>query len=95
MKIERSLKYAKFEWDDENKTFTITQADGNKVCLNKVYAFSFMRFVTSMAQRNWFRKTEKTQIKQKDLDSLAESGQFVFDEALNVNKLLQNNEDES
>ena len=93
MKIERSLKYAKFEWDDENKTFTITQADGSKVCLNKVYAFSFMRFVTSMAQRNWFRKTEKTQIKQNHLDSLAESGQFVFDEALNVNQILENNED--
>jgi hypothetical protein len=27
----------------------------SKIKLNKVYAFSFMRFVVRMAQRNWFR----------------------------------------
>ena len=89
MKIERSLKYATFEWDDENKTFTITEEDGNRVILNKVYAFAFMRFVTSMAQRNWFRKSSKSVVKSKDVEGLADSAQFVFDEALDLNKLLK------
>ena len=89
MKIERSLKYATFEWDDENKTFTITEEDGNRVILNKVYAFAFMRFVTSMAQRNWFRKSSKPVVKSNDIEGLADSAQFVFDEALDLNKLLK------
>jgi|TARA_B110001454_G_scaffold218603_1_gene247102 hypothetical protein len=80
MQITRELKYATFEWDDEAKTFTIIEEDGNRVILNKVYAFAFMRFVTSVAQRNWFRKA-KPVIKEKKA-FLADSGQFVFDEAL-------------
>ena len=56
MKITKTLKYATFEWDDEYKTFTITEEDGNRVILNKVYSFAFMRFVIRMAQRNWYRK---------------------------------------
>ena len=55
MKITKQLKYAEFEWDEENKSFTITEEDGNRVILNKVYAFAFMRFVVRMAQRNWLR----------------------------------------
>ena len=55
MKITKELKYATFEWDDKDKTFTITEEDGNRVILNKVYAFAFMRFVVRMAQRNWLR----------------------------------------
>jgi hypothetical protein len=58
MKITKNLKYVTFEWDDEDKTFTITEEDGNRVILNKVYSFAFMRFVIRMAQRNWFRKTK-------------------------------------
>lgn len=58
MKITKNLKYATFEWDDEEKSFTITEEDGNRVILNKVYSFAFMRFVVRMAQRNWFRKTK-------------------------------------
>jgi hypothetical protein len=88
MQITRKLKYATFEWDDEVKTFTIIEEDGNKVILNKVYAFAFMRFVTSMAQRNWFRKS-KPVIKEKKA-VLVESGQFVFsdiDEAIDDIKL--------
>ena len=76
MQITRKLKYATFEWDDESKTFTILEEDGNKVVLNKVYAFAFMRFVTSMAQRNWFRKS-KPVIKEKNA-GMSDSGQFVF-----------------
>ena len=59
MKINKQLKYAEFSYDEEDKTFTITEEDGNRVILNKVYAFAFMRFVVRMAQRNWLRKTAK------------------------------------
>jgi|TARA_B110000495_G_scaffold195739_1_gene203659 hypothetical protein len=55
MKITKKLKYAEFEWDEEMKAFMITEEDGNRVILNKIYAFAFMRFVVRMAQRNWLR----------------------------------------
>ena len=55
MKITKKLKHAEFEWDDEHKSFMITEEDGNRVILNKVYAFAFMRFVVRMAQRNWLK----------------------------------------
>ncbi len=55
MKITKELKYATFEYDEEEKDFVIKEEDGNKVILNKVYAFAFMRFVVRMAQRNWLR----------------------------------------
>lgn len=55
MKINKQLKYAEFSYDEEHKSFTITEEDGNRVTLNKVYAFAFMRFVVRMAQRNWLR----------------------------------------
>ena len=79
MKITKNLKYANFEWDDESKTFTITEEDGNRVILNKVYSFAFMRFVIRMAQRNWLRQTNK---QKKVLDK---TGEDVL--------LLDNNED--
>ena len=61
MKITKQLKYINFEWNEQEKTFTITEEDGNRVTLNKVYAFAFMRFVVRMAQRNWLRGgTQKT-----------------------------------
>lgn len=59
MKITKDLKYATFEYDESDKTFTITEEDGNRVILNKVYSFAFMRFVVRMAQRNWLRQTKK------------------------------------
>jgi len=59
MKITKQLKYANFSYDEEYKTFTITEEDGNRVILNKVYSFAFMRFVVRMAQRNWLRQTKK------------------------------------
>jgi hypothetical protein len=49
-----------FSYDEESKTFTITEEDGNRVILNKVYAFAFMRFVVRMAQKNWLRMPRKT-----------------------------------
>ena len=58
MKIKRSLKFGSFGWDDETKMFTI-KYKGNSIELNKIYAFSFLRFAFSIAQRNWFRKTDK------------------------------------
>jgi hypothetical protein len=59
MKTTKKLKYAEFEWDEESKSFMITEEDGNRVILNKVYAFAFMRFVIRMAQRNWYRKVKE------------------------------------
>ena len=58
MKIERKLKHGTFGWDDETKTFTV-EYKGQSIKLNKVYAFAFLRFAFSVAQRNWFRKQEK------------------------------------
>ena len=55
MKINKSLKFADFSYDEESKTFTVSDKNGNGVELNKVYAFSFMRFIVRMAQRNWLR----------------------------------------
>ena len=65
MKITKELKYATFEYDEEEKDFVIEEQDGNKVILNKVYAFAFMRFVIRMAQRNWLRQIKKS---EKNLD---------------------------
>ena len=58
MKIERKLKYGSFSWDDETKKFTIEHR-GQSIELNKIYAFAFLRFAFSIAQRNWFRKIVK------------------------------------
>ena len=55
MKINKQLKYAEFSYDEKDKTFTITEEDGNRVILNKVYSFAFMRFVIRISQRNWLR----------------------------------------
>jgi len=63
MKIKRSLKFGSFSWNDETKMFTI-EYKGNSIELNKVYAFSFLRFAFSVAQRNWFRKTDKPKKKE-------------------------------
>ena len=75
-KITKELKNATFEYDEENKTFTIMEADGfnGYIQLNKIYAFAFMRFVVRMAQRNWLRsskikiKTEETKESDSELE---------------------------
>jgi hypothetical protein len=83
MKITKNLKYADFEWDEEAKTFTITEEDGNRVILNKVYAFAFMRFVIRMAQRNWLRKQAKPNNEAKNteetMDLLVDTDQLFLD----------------
>ena len=81
MKITKNLKYADFEWDEEAKTFTITEEDGNRVILNKVYAFAFMRFVIRMAQRNWLRKQagDKTKQAEETIDSAFDPNQLLLD----------------
>lgn len=66
MKIERKLKYGTFGWDDETKMFTV-EYKGQSIKLSKVYAFSFLRFAFSMAQRNWFRKLDKPKTNKKPL----------------------------
>ena len=64
MKIERKLKYGSFGWDDETKKFTV-EHKGQSIELNKIYAFAFLRFAFSVAQRNWFRKLEKPKADKK------------------------------
>ena len=59
MKINKSLKFADFSYDEGSKVFTITDKNGNEVELNKVYSFAFMRFVIRIAQRNWLRSASK------------------------------------
>ena len=64
MKITKELKYAAFEWNEDDKSFMITEQDWNRVILNKVYAIAFMRFVIRMAQRNWLRTKSPKKIKE-------------------------------
>ena len=72
MKIKRTLKYGSFSWDDETKKFTV-EHKGQSIELNKIYAFAFLRFAFSIAQRNWLRKQEKPKkIEMPDKEILAE-----------------------
>ena len=66
MKIKRTLKYGSFGWDDETKRFTV-EYKGQSIELSKIYAFAFLRFAFSIAQRNWFRKQEKPKILPKEI----------------------------
>jgi len=106
MKITKKLKYAEFEWDEESKSFLITEEDGNRVKLNKIYAFAFMRFVIRMAQRNWLRQIKKPEksldkdpstdvcLKQMNFIEESEIQDRVEDHYLNNPKdLLANNPD--
>lgn len=56
MKIIKELKFATFEWDEENKSFCVTDKDGNSITLNKIYGFALMRFIIRIAQKNFLRK---------------------------------------
>ena len=67
MKINKNLKFADFSYDEELKTFAISNKDGQRVELNKVYSFAFMRFVIRIAQRNWLRPKKKV---DKSTDSM-------------------------
>ncbi len=83
MKIDKNLKYATFSYDEADKTFTITEEDGNRVILNKVYSFAFMRFVIRMAQRNWLRTKKIIDTPPSpvvELQELDEMQQLMFEE---------------
>ena len=56
MKIIKELKFATFEWDEENKSFYVTDKSGNSITLNKIYGFALMRFIIRIAQKNFLRK---------------------------------------
>jgi hypothetical protein len=66
-KIRRELKFATFEYDEDDKTITIetkSEEEGmhptnGRIHLNKVYSFALLRFVIRIAQHNWFRKLKK------------------------------------
>lgn len=93
MKINKSLKFANFSYDDESKIFTITDGHGNEVELNKVYAFAFMRFVVRIAQRNWLRSATQN---KKNLDKPCEDVVSLEESPENSNQLFfENFKDES
>jgi hypothetical protein len=74
MVIRKELKNATFEYNEEKKIFTIMEADGfnGYIELNKIYAFSFMRFVIRMAQRNWLKNADSFNKTEELLDSIEE-----------------------
>ena len=71
MKIKRTLKYGSFSWDDETKKFTV-EHKGQSIELNKIYAFAFLRFAFSVAQRNWFRKAEKPKVEMPETEAICD-----------------------
>lgn len=86
MKIKKELKNVAFEYSEETKTFSINDLNGNKISLNKVYSFAFMRFVVRIAQRNWFRKQKTVDKAEEAMVSLEDEKQdhpdqlFMFEE---------------
>ncbi len=57
MILSKDLKNVSFEYNEDEKAFTIiNMRDGGAVDLNKVEAFAFMRFLVRISQRNWHRK---------------------------------------
>ena len=70
-KITKELKYASFEYNEDTQTFSVKDSTGNKIELNKVYSFAFMRFVIRIAQRNWLR-TKKIEKPSKGAEDWAE-----------------------
>ena len=72
MKITKKLKHATFEWNDEQKDFTLSDNDGNELTLNKVYSFAFMRFVIRISQRNWLRTKKIVDTPSEDVLNLPE-----------------------
>ena len=71
MKIERKLKYGSFSWDDETKKFTV-EHKGQSIELNMIYAFAFLRFAFSIAQRNWFRKLAKPKTEMPEAEEICD-----------------------
>lgn len=62
--IAKTLKFGNFIYDEERDVIIVAlnDKDGNlmgRLEFNKIYAFAFYRFVTRIAQRNWFRHKRK------------------------------------
>tara|TARA_Y100000310_G_C20512632_1_gene729627 strand:- start:507 stop:821 length:315 start_codon:yes stop_codon:yes gene_type:complete len=72
MKISKNLKFADFSYNEESKTFTISDKQGGEVELNKVYSFAFMRFVIRIAQRNWLRVKKNVDRRSESMLDLPE-----------------------
>ena len=71
--ISKQLKNASFEYNEELKTFSVQDSEGNCIVLNKIYAFALMRFVIRMAQRNWLRSNKTIEeIIEEDEECLEE-----------------------
>ena len=82
--IRKELKFANFEYDENEKTILIETRleEGNtpingRIKLNKVYSFALLRFVIRIAQHNWFRKLKKAPIKsvieEENTESMSEN----------------------
>jgi len=82
-KITKELKYAKFEYDEDKKEFWITSdpfsypTGRNSLCLNKAYAFSLMRFILRISQKNWSNHN-------KNIDAILEEAEEENPNQLNL-----------
>ena len=61
MIITKKLKNAIFSWDDDKQIFNVWVWDKNDnrrigIDIQKVYAFSLLRFLVRISQRNWYRR---------------------------------------
>ena len=93
MKINKNLKFADFSYDEESKTFTISDKDGHGVELNKVYSFAFMRFVIRIAQRNLLRPKKKVDKSTESMLDLPEVDAEALEE-LQQSLMFENHEPE-
>ena len=55
MKTIKDLKHARFTWDEKAKSLIVEQPLGNRIELDKTYAFALMRFVIRIAQKNFLK----------------------------------------
>jgi hypothetical protein len=82
-KITKELKYAKFEYDEDKKEFRITSdsfsypTGRNSLCLSKTYAFSLMRFILRISQKNWSNHN-------KNIDAILDEVEEVNPNQLNL-----------
>jgi len=72
MKIKKELKNINFIYDESSQKFNLIDHDGNKIELNKIYAFAFTRFVVRMAQKNWLRDKKNVDKHEPNIISLIE-----------------------
>lgn len=85
MKIVKELKHATFEWEEEEKTFKVTDSNNNSIELNKIYGFALMRFILRIAQKNFLKNPLAKRLVEAELDGAQEDNgvyqeNFIFNE---------------